>query len=195
MEHLLQYKIFEGKGQKRDVVRTLVRDIISIFKTEEEGEFDLPTDINEEDFYIFPSIESEFNIELSLNKDEDVKEFEISGGFYNDDKVIELTINYNPHRMPNLLYNLIGSLNEVIRHELDHISNPLIGDEVEDPELYYTQPHEVRAQLAGFRRLARIRKQPLEYVVRDWFYKNRRMHRMSQETTERVIRKILAYRP
>jgi hypothetical protein len=192
MKHILCYKIFEGKGALRSTVRQLVKDVLYVFKNEKEGEFDLPFEIDGEDYYQFPNVESEFNIELTLNKDVSVGNFELDGGFYNDDKIIELVINYNPHRVPKLYYSLIGELNEVIRHELEHVKHPLLGEEPKDPEEYYTQPHEIKAQLAGFRRLAKLRRQKLEYVIRNWFYKHKNMHRMNGITTERVIQKILS---
>ena len=64
-----------------------------------------------------------------------------------------------------------GFLNDYVRHEIEHVIDALEGNEVETPEgltpfEYYTQPHEVRAQKAGFKRRAKIEKSPVEDVVK-----------------------------
>jgi hypothetical protein len=64
-------------------------------------------------------------------------------------------------------------------------------EEPEDPFEYYTQPHEIDAQIAGFKRMSQITKKPFEVIVRNWFDKNRDIHRMNDNETEEVIKRIL----
>ena len=44
--------LLENK-KRRNVIRTLVRDIITVFKGEDEGEYYLPNYLDNEDFYNF----------------------------------------------------------------------------------------------------------------------------------------------
>ena len=49
---LYKKKITESKVQK-PTIRTIIKDIVTILKTKEEGEFYLPYEISGEDFYQF----------------------------------------------------------------------------------------------------------------------------------------------
>lgn len=197
MNHIKSYKIFESKSERANVVRSIVRDIVNVMKTELDGEYTLPSHLTpDEDFYNFPSVGTEFSVELTLTQNGDIKDFELDGGCYEGEDTIEITIEYNPDKMPQALYNLIGYLNEVIRHELDHLMNPHIEDNrIRSSEKYYTQPHEIKAQVSGFKRLAKLRNQPFEDIVREWFYKtrNRMRHRMNNRSIEKVVKKIIDY--
>ena len=93
----------------------------------------------------------------------------------------------------SLLYDLNGELNEIIAHEIRHIDQRnkktfnLDGPEEEDPYEYYTQPHEIDAQVFGFKRLSKIAKKPYEMVVKNWFDKHKDIHRLSNKEMEDVI--------
>jgi hypothetical protein len=182
---------------KRNIVRQLVRDIIYTFKNKGEGEYDLPTETTGDDYYQFDNLETNFNLELKIHQTDKVETFELEGGYYEDDEVMEIEILYNPNAFPNQLWNLVGELNEVVRHELQHIIQYERGDENEpdetSSEIYYTQEHELEAQVAGFKRIAKLRKEPFEKVVREWFTRNFKKHGMNSETQKRVIQKILDY--
>lgn len=147
---------------KRNIVRQIVRDIISIFKNEEEGEFDLPTHLNQEDYYSFDNLQTNFNLELKIYQTDEIETFELEGGYYEDGEVMEIEILYNPAAFPAQLWNLVGELNETVRHELQHIIQYERGEENEpdetSSEIYYTQEHELDAQVAGFKRIAKLRK-------------------------------------
>jgi hypothetical protein len=190
-------QITESKSEKRDVVRKLVRDIISVFKKEGEGEYDLPTDINGEDYYYFDNLNTEFNLELRIVKTDTVDGFELDGGYYEEDDVMEIEILFNPDFFPQQLYDLVGELNETVRHELQHLIQYEKGETHEpdesSSEVYYTQQHELDAQVAGLKRISKLRKQPFEKVTRDWFTKNINKHGMDEKTAERVIQRILQF--
>ncbi len=182
---------------KRNIVRQLVRDIISIFKNEGEGEYDLPSETTGDEYYQFDNLQTNFNLELKIYQTDEIETFELEGGYYEDGDIMEIEILYNPSAFPGQLWNLVGELNETVRHELQHIIQYERGDENEpdetSSEVYYTQEHELDAQVAGFKRIAKLRKEPFEKVVREWFLKNYRKHGMDSETQERVIQKILHY--
>jgi hypothetical protein len=53
------------------------------------------------------------------------------------------------------------------------------------------QPHEIDAQIAGFKRMSQITRKPFEEVVRDWFNKNKDIHTLNDDQKEKVIQVIL----
>ena len=184
-------KINEGISEKKGVVRKLVQDIIKVFK-QGEGEYELPEDVSDEMTYSFRGFDTEFNIEVKIDEVDNIEGFELDGGYYDDEDTFEIQIIYNPKFFPENYYDLIGELNELVRHELQHLIQAERGidrptDET-DPEKYYLQPHEIDAQVAGFKRLSKIRKQPFEKIVRDFFRKNKTL---SDEVKERVVSAIL----
>lgn len=187
--------INESKGEKRNVVRELVKDILNIFKNNGPGEYLLPEDLDGEMTYNFHNLQTEFNLELRIEESDYTEGLEIDGGYYEDEDTLEIEIVYNPKFMPELYYDLVGQLNETVRHELEHLLQVERGEDiesdVEDPKKYYLQPHELDAQVAGLKRISKLRKQPFEMVVRDWFYKNENTHGLSEKDSEKVIKKIL----
>lgn len=187
--------INESKGEKRNVVRELVKDILNIFKNNGPGEYSLPEDLDGEMTYNFHNLQTEFNLELRIEESDYTEGLEIDGGYYEDEDTLEIEIVYNPKFMPELYYDLVGQLNETVRHELEHLLQVERGEDiesdVEDPKKYYLQPHELDAQVAGLKRISKLRKQPFEMVVRDWFYKNENTHGLSEKDSEKVIKKIL----
>jgi hypothetical protein len=187
--------ITESKSEKRNVVRQVVRDIITIFKNDGEGEYTLPEDIDGEITYDFNNLKTEFNVELTIEESDSVNGYDLDGGYYEDEDTMEISITYNPNHFPKRYYDLVGELNEVVRHELEHLLQAERGDEnpkgEDDPEKYYTQPHELEAEVAGFKRSSKIKKQSFEQSVRGWFEKNKHIHKMDNDATERVIQKIL----
>lgn len=181
-----------------NVIRTLVKDIISLYKFQREGEFSLPEDIRGEEnmTYSFPEFKNQFSIDLNLAKDDDVDTVEVDAAYYRDEDIIEVTIVSNPEIGLHNIQELIGELNETIRHELEHVSQYQKGydfpiKEPKNPLKYYTQPHELEAQLAGFKRRSRKENRDLEEVIRGWFRRNEKNHRLKPKQVEILINKLL----
>jgi len=191
MKKLIKEDKFDG------VVRQIVRDIITIVKKEKDGEYGLPEDLYEDQMeYDFPYIENTFSIFLQLSSDESVDGFDVDADYYKDEDVISVEIKTNPSFGQDILQPLIGELNEVIRHELEHMKQHQKGfkfpnREPKNPEKYYTQQHELEAQRAGFKRRSRGEKVDYESLVRKWFDDNLHKHRMNKDQAERVIQRIL----
>ena len=183
------------EGKYDGITRTLVRDIITFFKHQRDGEFSLPEDIGGEDEYSFPNLNKNFSIFLDLQLDENVNGFDVDAEYWDDEEIIYLTIISNPNSEYNLLQDLTKELNEILRHELEHIKQYNQGyefpKEPKDHEKYYTQQHELEAQRSGFKRRSKQEKIPLEKVVRDWFEKNKNKYKMTPDQVERVIQKII----
>lgn len=187
--------ILEG-AKMRQEIREVVRDIIQIFKNEEEGEFYLPEEVNdEESYYNFKRFN--LGVELIIQQSDDVDDFLLNAELYREEGIITILIVYNPENKNRILYDLVGELNELVGHELRHIYQQKYNtfdidvEEPEEPFEYYTQPHEIDAQIAGFKRMSQITKKPFEEVVRNWFEKNKDIHRLGDNQKEEVIKMIL----
>lgn len=185
------------EGKYDSVIRRIVRDIITIYKKRQTGEFGLPEDLNpEEHVYEFPQFQNPFQVYLEIVNDESVDGFDVDADLYRDEDLIYVTIQTNPRFDSQILYSLVGELNEVIAHELEHIKQYESGynfpsREPKKPEKYYTQQHELGAQKAGFKRRAKLEKMDYESLVRRWFEDNKHKHKMNPQEAERVIQKIL----
>lgn len=179
------------------IVRFLVKDIISMVKYQKEGDFGLPEDLRPDELvYSFPKLETEFSIFLDLQLDENVESVDVDADYYNQDEMIYITIKSNPNLNNKILQELIGELNEILRHELEHIKQHEEGfefpDEPSDPKSYYTQGHELDAQRKGFKRRAKKENKDFESLVRDWFQKNKHKHNLKPNDIEFVVGKILS---
>ena len=191
--------LLENK-KRRNVIRTLVKDIITVFKGEDEGEYYLPSYLDNEDFYNFLDFNHDLTIELNLVEDESLDSFKLDAWLWGNEDVIEVVITYNPNIKNNITFKLIGELNEVIGHEIRHIDQKYRNlfdinvPEEKDPYKYYTQPHEIDAQVFGFRRLSKLTKQPFEVVVKEWFDTHEDVHKLNADEVDDVISKILKYK-
>jgi len=184
------------EGQLDKTTRKLVQDIIEFFKYQREGEFGLPEDAsNDEMVYELPGFNN-FSIFLDLQLSDDVDTVDVDGELYYDDDLMYITIISNPNAGYTILDELTKELNEVIRHELEHIRQHEQGynfpkKEPKSPEKYYTQQHELEAQRAGFRKRAKSEKADFETLVRNWFQKNPHKHNLKPNQQEKVIQQIL----
>lgn len=191
--------LLENK-KRRNVIRTLVKDIITVFKGEDEGEYYLPNYLDNEDFYNFLDFNHDLTVELNLVEDESLDSFKLDAWLWGNEDVIEVVITYNPNIKNNITFKLIGELNEVIGHEIRHIDQKYRNlfdinvPEEKDPYKYYVQPHEIDAQVFGFKRLSKLTKRPFEVVVKEWFDTHEDVHKLSVDEVNDVISKLLNYK-
>ena len=212
--------INESKGIS-EPIRYVVRDITDIIKSETPGEYYLPEDTTEtneieydfkKDFqkfgvsrsYNIPSFSIELLYKISDEKDMDVP-YMINGALMSDGDTISIVIIINPEEYPSLMYNLVADINDIVAHEIEHIfqQNNMrpegeIYDDGEDKiqpkdKEYYKQPHELPAQLKGFERVSKLRKQPIEKVIKDWFSRSKYAHQLSDEDSSEVISYLVNY--
>ena len=195
MEKINESLITEDKYDS--VVRTLVRDIITIFKKHGEGEFGLPEDLNPNEIeYEFPQLLNPISLYVNMEFDDSVEGIDTDANYYNDEDLLDITIKTNPNFGPNVIYELVGELNELIRHEIEHIQQHENGykfpkKEPKSPLKYYTQQHELEAQRAGFKRASKIKNMDYESLVRRWFEENKHKHRLTKKQEEMVIQRLL----
>ena len=184
-------------------VREIVRTLTNIIKTRETRTYYLPEELsdNGDTFeYDFKNI-PEFSIEFNYNLDPMLEdEYMIDGKTVDDGYTIEVNLIINPNFLPGVMYDVIADLNDIVTHEIEHIyqadwkrpkyeRDPYEDREDERPtgKDYYKQPHEVPAELAGFRRVNKLRKkEPIEKTIRDWFNRNRSVHNLSDEDIDEL---------
>jgi hypothetical protein len=199
-------KVILEKAQKASYIRKIVRDIITLYKRESDGEFYLPDELDDNKTeYILPN--SQIDVELIIQPSDEVNDFMVNANFYRNDDVIVVKIVYNPNKKTQIIYDLIGELNEIISHELRHQFQRDTGmfefndededDDDNDDELegleYYSQPHEIDSQVEGFKRMRDVTRRPFEELVRNWFRTHPEIHDMNPEDTKKVIDLILDY--
>lgn len=190
---------FINEARFDNAVRTVVKDIISFFKFQREGEFGLPEDLRPDELtYSFPDMDTEFSVFLDLQVDENAVGVDVDADYFRDEDLIYLTIVSPPIEKAGYkdLQDLTSELNEILRHEFEHIKQLEQGykfpkKEPVDPFKYYSQPHELEAQRAGFRRRAKGERADFESIVRNWFAKNPHKHNLNPEQQEKIIQKIL----
>jgi len=189
------------KNRKRfGIIRTIVKDIIKVFKVEDSGEFYLPNYLSDEDFYNFPGFENDLVVELVIIEDLRVNAFSVDANYYSNETIIEIIINYNPNNKETSMYDLIGELNEVIAHEIRHIDQETknlydinVPEEL-DPYKYYTQQHELDAQVYGFNRLSKLLNKPFGTTVERWFNTHKDIHKLNDNEIKSVIDKIITFK-
>jgi len=192
--------LLNENNNKREEIRKIVRDVISVFKKNDEGNFYLPEDVNGEEFYDFDKIKAILTIELTIIIDDEIDTFEVNADWVSEDDVIELTINYNSENKNKLLYDLSGELNEIIAHEIRHIDQETTGSyntkvrKGQKGKKYYTQPHELDAQIFGFKRISKLTKTPFDVVVKRWFNTHSNLHQMNDTDVKYVIDKIMEFK-
>lgn len=191
----VQKPITESKMSRmsRIAVRTTVKDILNVIKNNEPGEFYLPGEDGEE--YSFTNLPFTYSVELYVEIDENIDGYQLNGSFSSESDVVEIDIKFNPKTLRKNIYNIIGELNDIVAHELEHgfqynRDGHIHQDAPEESFEYYTQPHEITAQRAGFRRVAKLRKLPFNDVVRDWFEDHKDVHGLTDDEIEKVIQII-----
>ncbi len=206
-ENLIQLstkKMLLEKFRNAPSIRQIVKDIIKIYKNEDEGEFYLPEDSIDDTLEYFLS-DSSISIELILSKSKDVQSFLVNANFYKQEDIIVVKIVYNPDKKNQSIYNLIGELNELIAHELRHQyqrdkglygmdnSHNYSKDEEEIGIDYYSKPEEIDAQVDGFKRMKNVTGRPFEELVKNWFRTHTEIHGMDTNEQNQVISMILKH--
>ena len=192
----VQKPITESKMSRmsRNAVRTTVKDILNVIKDKEPGEFYLPGEDGEE--YSFSNLPFTYSVELYVEIDDNIDGYELDGKFSSEDDVIEIAVKFNPKTLRKNIYNIIGELNDIVAHELEHgfqyvNEGKVYQDPPSDSLGYYTQPDEIKSQRVVFRRMAKLRKLPFNGVVSEWFDTHRDIHGLTENEQEIVINEIL----
>ena len=174
-------------------IRTTVTDIVHKLKDGKPGTFYLPGEDGEE--YIFTNLPFGYSVQLYVVIDNDIETYEMNGQIMEND-IIQIIVKFNPKTLRRNFYNIIGELNDIVAHELEHLYQYFRGEykfknQSKKSFKYYTEPQEVGAQRIGFRRVAKLRKLPYNDVVRDWFETHKDVHGLTDDEMEKVIEIII----
>ena len=188
-------------NRRRDVIRQIVKDLVVVFKENQEGDFYLPEYFSDRSMiYSFPGFSEDLVVEFKISVNESIDNFIVDANYYNEEDIIEINVEYNPKNKREMMYDLIGELNEIVAHEIRHVDQQNKGlydldvEGEEDPFKYYTQPHEIDAQIFGFNRLSKLTRRPFEEIVRNWYNTHKDIHRLSDDQSEQVIGKLLSHK-
>jgi hypothetical protein len=179
----------------RLAVRTTVTDIVNILKKGKRGKFMLPNAEDGSD-YSFINLPFGYSVDLTIKINYKSEGYVMTGTFVRNEDVIEILIIFNPKTLRKNFYNIIGELNDIVAHELEHgfqynVDGAVFRHPSKKSLKYYTKPQEVDAQRVGFRRVAKLRKLPFNDVVRDWFETHKEIHGLTDDEMEKVIEIII----
>lgn len=184
------------EGSKMDKpTRDVVRDLLNVIK-KGPGYYVLPEElVGDKMVYVYPNIPI-FTVEIQVMEDMSIKDDYLMNGQTADEDgdTIEIKLIKNPSKFPEAYFDLVADLNDIVRHELEHVLQEfgyrdVHSDDSEKPtdKEYYKQAHEVPAEIAGFRRIVKLRKESPEKVIRNWFNKNKTVHQLSDEDIEELV--------
>jgi hypothetical protein len=197
----LKKKLILEKAEESQLIRQIVKDVITFYKMEDDGTFYLPEELSDEEEYDTEYVSKRFgvSVELTLEESNNVDDFVANAFFVRKEDIIEVKIVYNPKRKKEIIFDLIAELNELVAHEMRHLHQKYTGShnlEVEDdrpPFEYYSSPEEIDAQVYGFRRMKKVTRRPFEELVRNWFKTHKSIHHLNIDEQEEIIQMILDY--
>lgn len=174
--------------------RRIVRDIIKIVRSGEEGNWELPSDLSGDDYYDKDII---VFFDWSTNWKEEGQKYFLDGDYDDETESIQVVLFINKDYYPELLYDLIADLNDIIAHEYEHhyqslglrdkreVSNTPIEKQPKD-YTYYLQSHEIPAVLRGLKRVMKLRKIGFEKVLDDWYSRTFQSGELPKEDFEKL---------
>lgn len=187
-------KRFPIQSSNDSVTRTVVRDLLNVIK-KGPGEYYLPEElVGDEMSYIYDNFPA-FSVEITVKEDMSIKgDYMMNASTVDDGDIIEIVLIKNPTKFPEAYFDLVADLNDTVRHELEHVLQDfgyrdVQSDDSEKPtdKEYYKQAHEVPAEIAGFRRIVKLRRQSPEQVIRDWFNRNKEVHQLPDEDIDELV--------
>ena len=72
---LLNKGILFEDNRRREIIRTIVKDIINIVKNDGDGEYYLPMDLTDQEFYEFNNFPHDLVVELQVTENEDIDDY------------------------------------------------------------------------------------------------------------------------
>jgi hypothetical protein len=190
-------KIVRTNLEKLEIIaNALVSDIIDVLKRGKSGYFYLPDEELGEGIYLFEDL-SGLTLELELKMDETLPEPDVDGEYYNGEGTIKVDIIVNPNQKINeLLESVVPELHELVTHEIVHYLQDESGLEFpkkipKKPFKYYSQNHEIEAQIEGFKAKSKATKTEIRKVMKEWFQKYEHKHNLTPKEVNKLIKKLL----
>lgn len=167
------------EGRYDTITRKVVKDIISFVTSKRIGSFSLPYDMTDEFEYEQEGLS--FSIDLDIKKNRGVKDFHLDAAVSDDkdENVIMVALFFGPDFSPKSYEKLFYRLQEVMRHEIEHLTQggpnripdrPIYYGSTSDLKTVYGHHKnkiEVPALVHGFYRRAKIEKRPLDEIMID----------------------------
>jgi len=165
------------EGRYDAITRKVVKDIINFVTSKRKGSFSLPYDMTDEFEYEQEGLS--FSVDLDIIKTREVEDFYLDAAVSDDkdENVILVTLFFSPKFSPKSYEKLFYKLQEVMRHEIEHLTQGG-PNRIHDRPIYYgstsdlktTYGHhknkiEVPALVHGFYRRAKLEKRPLDEVM------------------------------
>jgi len=173
----------------------MVGDVISLVKKSTTNPnvetYYLPEDLRPDEI-IYEIDNYMFTLELTISRDEDIKdEFHLEAYYVGDD-TIEIGLTINPLMEPESYIHIEDYLTEYIRHEIRHAEQEVMGTPLGKIKKdlkgleYYTQDHEIDAQTSGLnaRRLKQDRS--FEETIRGAVENTKLRHGLSDDEGEQL---------
>ena len=200
-EYLAETNRNQKKGEQ--ATRKVVKDILKIIKEPNSDEefYQLPDYFSGVDGDMYEFGELEFNVYVNIVEYESLKEPFIvdaeMGGDYDDEIYVTLTL--GPKFSDKDYEDIQMVLNDYVRHEVEHVIEATEGGDIESPDNlspydYYMQPHEVRAQKAGFNRRAKLEKKPVEDIIYDYLEYRQKIDKLSDEEKSNLTKTLSEHR-
>jgi hypothetical protein len=174
---MLQFKQLLIEGRYDAVTTALTRELVSAIKQKTKNgriAFDFPikrkvTIGDYSDLEYSPEIELEYRIQYKKN-------FEMGFDIYGqaDDEEIQLVMTINPKLIPNLFSEIVPTLKDAIRHELEHVAQNLLDRPAAEKYQkvstdnffkYVTARHEIPAFVRGLYKAAKTRRRPMNVLI------------------------------
>ena len=75
LKEIVRKELLSEQGRKRDVIRKVIKDIVTVFKNENEGEYYLPEYFKERDemVYDFMTMGETFSVELIMEINDEIE--------------------------------------------------------------------------------------------------------------------------
>ena len=156
------------------LIRNIVREIAFEVKKNLHGK--RKKNIGSYDIGMDEPVDIVLFVNPTPNKDENIKPLDVQGYWDEDENQIEIDVDIAEDADMDVMYELIGELNDVVTHEFEHAKQTKSGYvfpdvEYKQPKRYYLQQHEIEAQVAGFKRKSKLQKRPIEEIIREYFQK------------------------
>jgi hypothetical protein len=175
----------------------LVSDVVNLMKKNVSGYYYLPEETTEEALYIFGDDINGLTLEVHIHKSVDQPQTEVDGEYYNKENTIKVEILYNENEdIIKVLDDVIPELHELITHEVVHFLQEESGYKFpkkvpKKPFNYYSQPHELEAQIKGFEKRSKVSSTEIKKVMKAWFKKYPQKHNLTTKEVNKLISKLL----
>lgn len=180
-----------------EIVDGLIVDMVKMLERKSSGVYYLPEETDEDTMvYDFEGVNS-LSVEFEVIQDKTITEPEVDGEYVNNDAIIVVQVVYNPNAdFRESMEIIIPELHELLTHEVVHFLQEESGYEfpkkdTKKPFKYYTQDHEIEAQLKGFEKKSKVTKKEIRDVIKHWFKKYPHKHNLTPAQVTKLIKKLL----